>query len=56
MKHRPLNPDDPYYTWGEYEGRLNVLSECCGDSFSESEEIALRDYLLAKHPIQKEQA
>lgn len=52
---RPLDPDRPYYTWGEdAEGRLDIWSECCADSFSVEEEIVLRDYLNRKHPIDSE--
>lgn len=51
MNDRPLNPDKPYYTWGEYKGRLCIQSECCADTFSEEEEIVLRDWLIERHPI-----
>lgn len=50
---RPLDPEKPYYSWSETpgDGALTIWSECCADTFSTDEEIVLRDYLLAKHPI-----
>ena len=48
MSDRPLNPDEPYYTWGEYKGRLTIFSECCADSFSEAEERVLLRHLIQK--------
>lgn len=51
---RPLDPGNPYYTWLDHEGTLMIFSECCADGFSPEEEIVLRDYLLAKHPITSE--
>ena len=46
---RRLNPDEPYYEWGEYKGRLTIYSECCADSFAENEEKSLLAYLVVKH-------
>lgn len=45
---RPLDPEQPYYRWGEYKGRLCIESECCADSFTVEEEAALRDWLNAR--------
>jgi hypothetical protein len=51
---RYLDPEKPYYEWCRGEsGRLVIMSECCADTFSEAEEIVLRDYLNATHPVEK---
>lgn len=45
---RPLNPEEPYYEWDD-EGRLRIISECCADEFSATEELVLLRHLAEKH-------
>ena len=45
---RPLNTEEPYYTWGIYQGKLTISSECCSDSFSPDQEAALLEVLLER--------
>lgn len=45
---RPLNTEEPYYTWSIFRGKLMISSECCADSFSPDQEAALLELLLER--------